>query len=192
MIVAFSTSSPQASVALVAPDGAVLASREEYAPMQASGACFRQLSSLFEETGLSLADATLFAADLGPGSFTGVKVAVTIAKTLAFSQGKPVVGADSFDLIDPSGVVVLPSKRGEFFVRIPGQEPIRTPDLPEGEYTGFGPDVEPMVYPNAARFGPLFERLTPLEPELLVPNYLIEPSISKPKAPLSIVTEQRG
>jgi len=160
--------------------------------MQASGACFRQLAALLEETGLRLEDGELFAADLGPGSFTGVKVAVTIAKTLAYSKGKRVVGADSFDLIDPSGVVALPSKRGEFFVRTPGAEPIRTPDLPEGAFTGFGPGIEPEIYPHAARFGVLLPGLTPMEAERLVPNYLIEPSISKPKAPLSIVSENRG
>ncbi len=192
MIVAFSTSSPQASVALIAPDGRVVASRREHAPMQASGACFRQLQSLFEETGLSLDDATLFAADLGPGSFTGVKVAVTIAKTLAFSKGKQLAGADSFDLIAADRTVVMPSKRGEFFVRRPGVAPIRTPELPSDDYVGFGPGVEPEVFPDAARFAPLLSELRPLAPELVVPNYLIEPSISVPKNPLSAIPEPRG
>jgi len=192
VIVAFSTSSSQTSVALIAPDGAVIASRREHAPMQASGACFRQLESLFQETGRNLDAAELFAADLGPGSFTGVKVAVTIAKTLAFSKGKQVVGADSFDLIAPDRTVVMPSKKGEFFVRRANADPIRTPDLPDEDFVGFGPGVEPQTFPDAARFAALLPSLRPMAPEMLVPNYLIEPSISTPKSPLSAIQEPRG
>jgi tRNA threonylcarbamoyladenosine biosynthesis protein TsaB len=143
----------------------------------------RQLETLLEQSGRSLQDATLFAADLGPGSFTGVKVAVTIAKTLAYALGKPAAGTASFDLIDPAGVVVMPSKRGEFFIRQPGEEPVRSHSLPAGPFTGFGPEVESPVYPEAFRFSAVLDRLHPVEPERLVPNYLIEPSISVPKKP---------
>lgn len=190
MIVAFSTSSPQASVALISPEGNVLASRGIYAPMQASGACLLILKDLLQETGTTLKVATLFAADLGPGSFTGMKVAVTIAKTMAFAEGVKTIGADSFDLIDPSGVVVMPSKRGEWFIRRVGQEPVRQEKLPDEPFLGYGPGIESSVYPQAAGFARLLERLSPIDPERLVPNYLIEPSISQPKTPLSPLTER--
>lgn len=145
----------------------------------------RLLQEVLEESGRSLSEATLFAADLGPGSFTGVKVAVTIAKTMAFAQGVKCIGADSFDLIDPSVVVVMPSKRGEWFVRRPGLEPARFPEIPVELVLGFGPGIEPQIFPHAKNFSGILANLGSITPEQLIPNYLIEPSISVPKNPLS-------
>lgn len=187
MIVAFSTSSPQTSVALIETDGRLIAESQKMAPMQASGACMELLQILLTQSGRSLREATLFAADLGPGSFTGVKVAVTLAKTLAFVQGIQVMGADSFDLIDASRSVFLPSKKGEFFIREPGKEPYRTATLPAEATIGFGAGDRDTSYPLASRFTALYKSWLPMAPEALVPNYLIEPSISLPKQPLSIV-----
>lgn len=143
------------------------------------------LQEVLDESGKKLSEATHFAADLGPGSFTGVKVAVTIAKTMAFAQNAKCIGADSFDLIDPEATVVMPSKRGEWFVRRPGQEVLRQTELPDEPVTGFGPGIDELVYPRADRFAKLLANLDSIEPEHLVPNYLIEPSISTPKKPLS-------
>ncbi|MBN9500961.1 MAG: tRNA (adenosine(37)-N6)-threonylcarbamoyltransferase complex dimerization subunit type 1 TsaB [Armatimonadetes bacterium 55-13] len=189
MIVAFSTSSPYSSVALLSEDGEVMASRQVLAPMRASGACFRMLDEIWDESGAKLEDARLFACDLGPGSFTGVKVAVTIAKTLALCQGKLVTGATSFDLIDADQLVVMPSKRNEYFVRYPGKDAMRRSELPDDPFTGFGPGLTSEVYPHAERFATILDRCVIVEPERLTPNYLIEPSISKPKSPLNVVSE---
>lgn len=189
MIVAFSSSSPVASVALIGRDGTLLASGSRQAPVGASGACIKILAELIAKTGLSLQDAEAFVADLGPGSFTGVKVGVTLAKAFAFAQSCPVGGASSFDLIAADRTVVFPSKRGEFFVRRPGAEPVRTEELPQGDFAGFGPGIEPAVFPLAERFAPLIASLKLTTPEALVPLYLIEPSISQPKKPY---TEARG
>lgn len=132
---------------------------------------------------MELGTATLFLSDLGPGSFTGVRVGVTLAKTLAYAQQARVGGASSFDLIDPERTVVLPSKKGEWFIRRPGSSPVKAEQFPEEEFVGFGPGIEAPVYPSASRFGALLEGIQSLEPELLVPGYLTEPAISKPKQP---------
>lgn len=183
MIVGFSTSSPVASVALIDVGGEVLWSGSDEARHAASGACLKLLERGLRELGKDLAEASLFVADLGPGSFTGVRVGVTLAKTLAFAYGKETAGADAFDLIDFSGVVVLPSKRSEWFVRRPGQIPERVEVLPDSPFSGFGPGIESPRYPNAAGFAPLVGSLIRCAPEELVPGYLIEPSISTPKKP---------
>jgi tRNA threonylcarbamoyladenosine biosynthesis protein TsaB len=183
VIIAFSTSSPLASVALIDANGMVIASGEEWAPMAASGACMSLLRELLKNQNAEISGADLFLSDLGPGSFTGVKVGVTLAKTLAYAQGVKAGGARSFDLVDPSGTVVLPSKRGEWFVRHPGQEPIRQSELPAQPFKGYGGELADPTYPRADRFAQILSSLKRVDAEQLVAEYLIEPSISTPKTP---------
>jgi tRNA threonylcarbamoyladenosine biosynthesis protein TsaB len=180
VIVAFSTSSRLASVALLAEDGAILWEGEEEAPQAASGACMRLLERAFSAVGSS--DAVLYVSDLGPGSFTGVRVGVTLAKTFAFAAGVKAAGLAAFDLIAPDRTVVLPNKRGEWFVRRVGDAPERVEELP-AEFVGYGPGVADQTFPRAAGFSRLVEKLKPVEPERLLPAYLIEPSIFVPKKP---------
>lgn len=183
MIIAFSSSSPLASTALLTDAGELIAGAKEEAKYNASGVCLRLLSGLLQAHNLTVAECTLFLADLGPGSFTGVKVAVTLAKTMAMAAGKPAGGLSAFDLISPDGVVVLPSKRGEFFVRGLDRDVATANDLPEEPYFGFGPGIEPPTYPLAARFAGQLGRVVRVSAELLVPEYLLAPSISVPNKP---------
>ncbi len=185
MILCFSTSSPWASVAAIDRESGVLWHGSEHAPQGASGACLALLSRMSAETNIVLEDAELFAADIGPGSFTGVRVGVTLAKTFGFLYGKPVAGATSFDLISVSQCVVLPSKKGEFFIRRPGQPPVRSVELPAEPYTGFGPDLANPTPPDAQNFICLLDHLEPRDAMSFVPEYLIEPSISIPKRPFA-------
>ncbi|MGV3618394.1 MAG: tRNA (adenosine(37)-N6)-threonylcarbamoyltransferase complex dimerization subunit type 1 TsaB [Fimbriimonas sp.] len=180
MIVGFSTSSAWSSVAALARDGTVLWQAQEHAPQRAGEACVRMLRQMLGDVGGQMADVELFAADVGPGSFTGVRVGVVLAKTFAWSEGKLVAGADAFDLISPSRTVVLPSKKGEFFIRVPGEAPYRDASAPD-DAVGYGPDRDPNVPPHAAGFGALVHRLEPVDPLTFAPAYLIEPSISIPK-----------
>lgn len=75
---------------------------------------------LLTETGLTLAEMEAFAVGLGPGSFTGVRVGVTMAKIWAETLGKRVIGVSSLDAVARavSGtgarvVVVAPSRKEE-------------------------------------------------------------------------------
>lgn len=135
--------------------------------------------------GKPLSSAELFLADLGPGSFTGTRVGVTLAKSLAFAVGGSAAGASSFDLICLESPVVIPSRRGEYFVRAPGEAPYRAHELPPRPYVGYAPEFakDDLTYPHASQFQVLLRDLVPASPELLVPAYLVEPSISVPKKP---------
>jgi tRNA A37 threonylcarbamoyladenosine modification protein TsaB len=181
LIVAFSSSSPLASVALLEEDGTVVAESSTEAPGAASGALLDMLSTLLAQSGRSLQEATLFASDIGPGSFIGTRVCVTIAKALAYVREVGVVGATSFDLISPKSTVALPSKKGEFFVRAPGEAPIRSASPSFEQSVGYGIGFEQQSYPKASGFAALLGRLKVLKAEELLPEYLIEPSISTPK-----------
>jgi tRNA threonylcarbamoyladenosine biosynthesis protein TsaB len=188
VIIGFSTSSRQASVAIISANGDLLWSGREEAPQAASGACLRMLQVGLDTVGTNLTDARLFVADLGPGSFTGVRVGVTLAKTFAFTHGVNAAGADAFDLIDDGQTVVISNKRGEWFLRRPGASALVVDVLPADEFLGYGTGFEQQTYPDAARFGALLPYLHPVEPELLVPAYLVEPSISLPKKPYGAIS----
>ena len=167
MTAAFSTSGPRASVALL--DGArILYAGDEAAQGRAGEACLRLLRDGLRSLDAGLGGVRLFAADLGPGSFTGVRVGIVLAKTLAWAQGVACGGADAFDLVAPDRTVALPSRKGEWFVRVPGSPPERTREAPAE-----------IGAPLAAGFARLV--LDPVAPETLVPAYLLEPSISVPK-----------
>lgn len=130
--------------------------------------------------------ARLYAADTGPGSFIGARVAVTLAKTMAYAEGVQVLGAPSFDLISPDQTSVVPSRKGEFFIRRPGEEPFRASELPSEPFVGYGAGIENPFYPSAAGFARLGD-LKAMDPFDLMPTYLIEPSISTPKTPYRTV-----
>ena len=56
-----------------------------------------EVDTLLQSNGQTLDDMTAFAVGVGPGSFTGVRVGVTTARTLAQVTGKPLVGVNTLD-----------------------------------------------------------------------------------------------
>lgn len=161
-----STSSPVATVALF-EDNRLLDDRQEHAPMRASGAVMRMIDALSS-------DPELYVADIGPGSFTGVRVGVTIAKTLAYVRSAKVAGISSFDLINPSGAAAVSSRKGMFLVR----DEFGIDELPEDH-----PRAQAAFrgLPSARSAAGLYSQLQPMQPFELLPEYILEPNISKPK-----------
>ncbi|THF74767.1 tRNA (adenosine(37)-N6)-threonylcarbamoyltransferase complex dimerization subunit type 1 TsaB [Cohnella fermenti] len=56
-----------------------------------------RMKELMEECAVPAADIGIVAVGQGPGSYTGVRIAVTAAKTLAWIWGKPLVGVSSLE-----------------------------------------------------------------------------------------------
>ena len=76
------------------------------------------IDAFLASNGATLRDIDCLVCGTGPGSFTGVRVGVMYAKTLAFALGKPVIGIASFDAaayedISINRAVVCTSKRNE-------------------------------------------------------------------------------
>ena len=57
------------------------------------------IKALWDEAGWRPADVDLVAVTIGPGSFTGLRIGVTTAKTLAFCLGAEILGIDTLETI---------------------------------------------------------------------------------------------
>ncbi|MCL4542290.1 MAG: tRNA (adenosine(37)-N6)-threonylcarbamoyltransferase complex dimerization subunit type 1 TsaB [Deltaproteobacteria bacterium] len=56
---------------------------------------FKQIDKMLLKTGIRLSDLSGIVVLLGPGSFTGVRVSLTIAKTLSYTLGLNIIGLGS-------------------------------------------------------------------------------------------------
>jgi len=139
------------------------------------------LRALLAEAGVGVVAASGFVADVGPGGFTGVRVGVTLAKTLAFALGVEAAGVSSFDLISCSGTAVVPGRRGQFLVREAGSAVRVLDELPGGEFAGYGEGVSEASYPDAGRM-PVVAVGALGAPERLLPEYVLPPSVTLPRA----------
>jgi tRNA threonylcarbamoyladenosine biosynthesis protein TsaB len=95
-ILALSTSTPHASVALVEGDR-VLASLAYDDPRGHAERIFALVDDVLVSAGRARADVRLVACDIGPGSFTGVRIAVASAKGIALGLGVPLAGVVSLE-----------------------------------------------------------------------------------------------
>ena len=57
------------------------------------------IDSMLKEAQLRLEDVQGFGVGLGPGSWTGIRIGVTVAKVLAYSAGKPVCGVPTLEVL---------------------------------------------------------------------------------------------
>ena len=123
IIVAIETSSRIGSVALGDSQG--LWSEAPFSgPMRHTSECLPTIKTLLAQHHHSPADISELRLSIGPGSFTGLRIAVSLAKSMALAQGVRIVTVDTLDVIaanltDPTGptscITLLDAKRNQFF-----------------------------------------------------------------------------
>lgn len=92
-LLALDTSSTACSVALLI-DNRIIA-RHVIGPMQQAKLILPLIDEIMNESGLELNQLDAIALGCGPGSFTGVRIATSVAQGLAFATGLPLVGVSS-------------------------------------------------------------------------------------------------
>ncbi|MDO4493398.1 MAG: tRNA (adenosine(37)-N6)-threonylcarbamoyltransferase complex dimerization subunit type 1 TsaB [Clostridia bacterium] len=97
-ILALDTTAAVASVALWA-DGAVVAEKTGDSKRKHAETIVPLVDELLRENGLTAKDIDLFAADIGPGSFTGIRIGVSVANALAYAAGKRIVGVGALETL---------------------------------------------------------------------------------------------
>jgi tRNA threonylcarbamoyladenosine biosynthesis protein TsaB len=117
LILAFDTATDVATSALV--------HGEEVLGERASRAVriLEDVESLLTDSGLRAESVDGLAVGRGPGSYTGLRMGLVTARTLAFSLGMPVAGISTLDALAagaPGATPVIDAKRGEVFTLVEG------------------------------------------------------------------------
>ncbi len=205
MLLAFDTATPHVTVALHDGD-AVVATYESEESMRHGEMLAPGIQSVLADTDARAADLTAIAVGVGPGPFTGLRVGLVTARTLAFVCEIPVHGVCSLDILAAAAVdhgldefvVATDARRKEVYVasyaagrRVSGPEVVKPVDAKtELPLVGRGGVLYPDSFPNAR--GPehplasvlcdvvLNRRFEIVDPE---PMYLRRPDAVEPGKP---------
>jgi tRNA threonylcarbamoyladenosine biosynthesis protein TsaB len=97
-VLSFDTSTASLAAAIVR-DGVVLDSIISFTERNHSVRILSEIKELLRRNGLRGNDLDAVAVGQGPGSYTGVRIAVTAAKTLAWAWNKPLLGVSSLEAL---------------------------------------------------------------------------------------------
>jgi tRNA threonylcarbamoyladenosine biosynthesis protein TsaB len=122
LILAVDTTSEYGSLALLR-DSDLLEEALLHAPDSFSPVLYDELRRLLDRHALQLADIDCFAAASGPGTFTGVRVALACVKGLAAATDRPAVGVSNLQAVARYGqaalrAAVLDARRGEVYAAV--------------------------------------------------------------------------
>lgn len=85
----------------------------------------RSIDQLLEWTAATVADLTGIVVNVGPGTFTGLRVGLATAQGLAMASGKPLIGCSAFDALvalvpEWHGAIcpVLEARKGEVYAAL--------------------------------------------------------------------------
>jgi N6-L-threonylcarbamoyladenine synthase len=195
LILAFDTAAAHCAAALLSGDQ-VLAQAEE--PMQ-KGQAERLLGlchELLQEAGQTFSALDAIGVGIGPGNFTGIRIAVSTARGLALGLGIPAVGVSGFDALahgsDTPCTCIIDAKRGDVYAQAFGAQPWGPALVPRDSATSgtvIGMDAARPQYPAAIAIGRIAARRYRSTDQRPAPLYL-RPADAAPArdAPPAILT----
>jgi tRNA threonylcarbamoyladenosine biosynthesis protein TsaB len=95
VIVAIESASADVSIALADPDGTLRRVDGWSAGQRQSHELLPRITALLQADGSALTGVSALAVGIGPGSFTGLRVSMSVAKGLAVALDRPIVGVPS-------------------------------------------------------------------------------------------------
>jgi tRNA threonylcarbamoyl adenosine modification protein YeaZ len=173
VLLAFDTATPYVTVALHDGDldggQGVVAERRSEQRMRHGEQLAPLIDTVMADAGIVRQDVTAIAVGVGPGPFTGLRVGLVTARTLAFVLGVPVYGVCSLDVValeaalgaDPIGqdfVVATDARRKEVYLatyddqgrRLEGPDVVRPAEAATGRpVAGEGALLYPDAFPDA-------------------------------------------
>lgn len=124
-ILAFDTALTGCNVAFTGADGQRISKQVETQRDQAK-LLVPMIQEVLNEAGVEFANLDVIASTNGPGSFTGLRLGLSTARSLGMALNKPVVGVNSFDFVQAhyraEGIqtpllIVLETKRQDFYAQ---------------------------------------------------------------------------
>lgn len=138
---------------LAEKEGRTFCSRLSDCAMKHSVLLMEETDKIFRQAELSPAECDFFAAVVGPGSFTGIRIGISTIKGFCLATGKPSLPVTSFETMAYNGV--------------DGNKLLCLVDALHGHYYACG-------YETALRESPFSASLCPIPRRLFAPSYIDE------------------
>ena len=152
-VLAFDTATSACSVAIWR-DGQILAFQKEIRKRGHAERLFPMIEQVLADAGCAYDDFDLLAVTVGPGAFTGIRIGLAAARSLALASGLPLLGVGSFEAVAHS---IDKKERGDRYVFVALET--KRADVYGQMFAG---DLSPVGAPLAV----LPEALTDILPEL--------------------------
>jgi tRNA threonylcarbamoyl adenosine modification protein YeaZ len=165
VLLAFDTATAQVTVALHDGTG-VVATFESEESMRHGEMLAPGIEHVLATAGVTVADLEAIAVGVGPGPFTGLRVGLVTARTLALARGLPVHGVCTLDVLAAEAIdhglaefsVATDARRKEVYLasyadgrRVTGPEVVKPGTEPgDGPVVGRGALLYPEAFPRAA------------------------------------------
>jgi tRNA threonylcarbamoyladenosine biosynthesis protein TsaB len=95
MILVLDTATRTPLIGLARPDGSLVGQRQWQSHHRHGEELLQRIDELLAEAGVARGDLSGVVVGTGPGSFTGLRIGLATAKTIAYSLGIPLVGISS-------------------------------------------------------------------------------------------------
>ena len=192
-ILALDAATGPCSVAIF-KNGRVSAYIENLKPVMQSASLIPMVEDALRKSGMTYQDLTAVACTIGPGSFTGIRVALASARGICFARKIPGLGFTTLEVLAHAAgekyvLAALGAGKGEYYYQAFDRKPLFEPRLgtletalasaPGALLIGNAPESSGHPFPSADKLAQLAAEATHAAP--ITPFY-IRPPDAKPQA----------